>query len=114
MEGNLGTGKTTFVKGAAEKFGINQIKSPTFLIIKKHPVENSKNYKKLVHIDAYRVPKKEIKKLNLKKILKNPENIVLIEWGSKLKDELPETALRVKLKHGNKKSGRIIKIINEN
>jgi len=53
LHGDLGAGKTTFVKGIAEYFGINkdEIISPTFIIV-NHLKTNSFN---IIHIDAYRI-----------------------------------------------------------
>ena len=54
LKGELGSGKTTFVRGLARGLGIKegyQVRSPTFTIVNQYPT--SKGY--LIHIDLYRV-----------------------------------------------------------
>lgn len=88
LQGELGVGKTTFVKGAAESLGIDNIVSPTFVIYYEYKsVEkpNIKPIKKLIHIDLYNIQEvEELKDLRLDKLLK-PDNLVMIEWGEKIK-----------------------------
>jgi len=101
LEGDLGTGKTTLTQGLAQGLGVEKwIKSPTFVLMREHvlPKESSKH--RLYHIDCYRLKNSEsLIELGLKDILKDKENIVLIEWGERLGDLLPKTALRIKFKH---------------
>ena len=54
LKGDLGTGKTTFVKGLARALGIRegyQVRSPTFTLVNEYPTRNGN----LIHIDLYRV-----------------------------------------------------------
>jgi len=92
--GELGSGKTTFVQGFAEEFGIQRkITSPTFVMIKAYPVlsENFQNkiakrgIKSLYHLDLYRAQShSDVATLGISDIMENPENILLIEWAQKL------------------------------
>lgn len=79
--GDLGAGKTTFVKGVARSLGVEKnIKSPTFNIMKIYSVNNNK-IKYLVHIDAYRLATlADSESIGLEEIISNKENVVLIEW----------------------------------
>lgn len=54
LKGNLGSGKTTFVKGLAKGLGVKEtIKSPSFVILKIFELPKSvKNFNHLIHIDA--------------------------------------------------------------
>lgn len=88
LEGELGAGKTTFVKGLEDIFGI-QIKSPTFNIIKRYNIDY-KGFKNLYHIDFYRV--NNVEGLDFEDILKNKENLIFIEWGSNVKEHIPKFA----------------------
>ncbi len=94
LKGDLGAGKTTFLKGYAEKLGVKEkILSPTFLILKKFPIE--KNY--FVHIDCYRIKdSREILGLDFKKMLK--KNLIAIEWPERIKDILPKDTLFLNFK----------------
>jgi len=111
LKGDLGSGKTTFVQGFANGLGIKKnIVSPTFLIIKNYKLKN-KNYKNFYHLDCYRIKKiKELNSLGFKKIITEPENIVLIEWANKIKKSLPKNTLWVCFNHGQKENERTIKI----
>ena len=108
LSGDLGAGKTTFVKGFIAGAGIKRkITSPTFVLVKSYKVKSYKVY----HIDCYRLKKsKEILDLGLKEILKNPKNIVLIEWPGIIKKYLPKNAVWIKFKHGKKENERIISV----
>ena len=80
LQGDLGAGKTAFVKELAKNLNIKQnIISPTFVLAKKYKIKNQ-NFKELLHIDAYRFEKKEeVKVLLLKEEIKNKELLILIE-----------------------------------
>jgi tRNA threonylcarbamoyladenosine biosynthesis protein TsaE len=86
LRGDLGGGKTTFVQGLARASGIKEkILSPTFNILKR--------YGNLYHFDCYRVEdSKEILDLGFEEIIKNPKNIVAIEWAEKIKEIIPKYA----------------------
>ncbi len=88
--GDLGAGKTTFTQGFAKGLGItDKIISPTFVLIRIHPLPNSK--RKLFHIDLYRLEGRiDLKQIGLEEIISDPQNIVLIEWAEKIKDQLKD------------------------
>lgn len=92
--GDLGAGKTAFVKKCAEHFGIAEtIISPTFIIEKiyKIPKGKDKKWKHLIHIDAYRFESEdEIKHLGFREISSDPQNIIFIEWPERIKNYLPK------------------------
>jgi L-threonylcarbamoyladenylate synthase len=82
LKGDLGAGKTVFVKGLAEVFGITEIISPTFTIYYEYRITNSE-YEHLYHYDLYNVEtKEEFKHLGFEKYLKE-KNIICVEWGEK-------------------------------
>ena len=113
LEGNLGSGKTTFTQGFAPSLGVKEnVLSPTFVLMKIYEIKR-KSYKHLIHIDCYRVESpRELSHLGFKKILKDKDAIILIEWADRIKKLIPRDAVRIKFKHGNKKQERIIKISN--
>ena len=89
LQGDLGSGKTTFIQGFAKGLGIGEkILSPTFVILKRFKI-TKKSFKNFYHIDCYRLKnEKDILELDFKKIILNPENIVAIEWPEKIKKVL--------------------------
>jgi tRNA threonylcarbamoyladenosine biosynthesis protein TsaE len=91
--GDLGGGKTTFLKGFARGLGIKEkILSPTFILIRKFDIKHrTSSFKHFYHIDCYRIEKpKEILDLGLREIINNPKNIVAIEWADKIQKILPK------------------------
>ena len=91
LEGNLGSGKTEFLKGIAKGIKLKEkVFSPTFLIMKRFPLKHER-FEFLWHLDCYRLKKiSEMRELDFKEIIKNPQNIIFIEWGDKIKKLLPK------------------------
>lgn len=108
LVGDLGGGKTTFVQGLAKGLGIkDKILSPTFVIMRKFKVSNSK-FQAFYHVDCYRTEKsKEILSLGFGKIIQNPENIVAVEWADKVKNILPKTTTWINFDFVNNKKRKI-------
>jgi tRNA threonylcarbamoyladenosine biosynthesis protein TsaE len=83
LRGDLGTGKTTLVKGIAEGFGAaeaDDVTSPTFALIQEYHGPD----KHIFHIDLYRLDKQgELDALGLEDLLLEERNLLLIEWGEK-------------------------------
>jgi tRNA threonylcarbamoyladenosine biosynthesis protein TsaE len=74
--GDLGSGKTTFVKGLAEGLGIRegyQVRSPTFTIVNEYPTQRGR----LIHIDLYRVEDFDVEQFV-------GEGVVVVEWARNL------------------------------
>lgn len=86
LEGDLGVGKTIFVKGIGEHLGITDIISPTFVVYYEYNITRYKlqaTSSKLIHVDLYNLERnEEFKHLGLEKYLA-PGNIMCIEWGEK-------------------------------
>ncbi|HTB97823.1 MAG TPA: tRNA (adenosine(37)-N6)-threonylcarbamoyltransferase complex ATPase subunit type 1 TsaE [Terracidiphilus sp.] len=88
LKGDLGTGKTTLVKGIAEALDAaepDEVTSPTFTLL--HEYDGTLNGKpvKLYHIDVYRLEgERQLETLGLDELL-TPDALVLVEWGDKFK-----------------------------
>lgn len=104
--GNLGVGKTVFCQGFAKGLGITKnIHSPTFIIMKKYQILNPESYilNSFVHIDVYRLENpKELADLGWSELIKNPRNIILVEWPDKIKKILPKDCIKIKFEHKGK------------
>ncbi len=107
--GDLGSGKTIFTKGFAKGLGIKKVvTSPTFVIEKIYKLA-AKNYRHLIHIDAYRIEKpKEIIDLGFKDLAGDPHNIVLIEWANKIKKIMPRKSIFIFFETISDKKRKII------
>jgi tRNA threonylcarbamoyladenosine biosynthesis protein TsaE len=88
LKGDLGTGKTTLVKGIVQALDAaepDEVTSPTFTLL--HEYEGSLDSKplKLYHIDVYRLEsERQLETLGLDELL-TPDALVLVEWGDKFK-----------------------------
>jgi len=105
--GELGAGKTTFIKSLIKGLGVKKkVTSPTFLIIKRFSLRGGRD---IYHVDAYRVGAKDLTNLGFKKAIQRP-NIVLIEWADRVKRLLPKDTIWLKLEHGKSENERHITI----
>lgn len=95
LNGSLGVGKTTFVQGFARGLGIkDKIISPTFVLIRQHPIPKSKQM--LFHIDLYRLEKIDnLNTIGLKDIIADKNNFVLIEWAEKISHLLTDEVIKI-------------------
>ncbi len=84
LEGDLGSGKTTFVQAVAKSLGYEgKVTSPTFSIMNIYPIKNNQ-IKNIFHFDLYRIEDdSELDQLDLEHYLNNPESVTFIEWPKK-------------------------------
>lgn len=95
LKGDLGSGKTTFVKGFARHFDLKEITSPTFVVMKRYPIEDEFLF--LYHLDFYRLEEGDrLGDLEMEAIFEKRENIVLIEWPEKGGFEEEATVIKFK------------------
>ena len=93
LDGELGSGKTIFVKGFAHALGIEDtITSPTFNIIKEYPNGELPLY----HMDVYRLDDRK-DDVGITDYF-NKGGVTIIEWADIIQDELPEERLEIKFK----------------
>lgn len=97
LTGQLGAGKTTFVQGFAKGLNIkDKIISPTFVLIRQHSIPHTNGH--LYHIDLYRLEDtSQITHLGLEEIIKNPENITIVEWAEKAEKLLPKNTVKINI-----------------
>ena len=93
LDGELGSGKTAFVKGFAKALGLNEtITSPTFSLVKEY----LNGEMPLFHMDVYRLDDTN-DEFGLSDYL-NQDGVCIIEWPEMIKDQLPEERLDIKFK----------------
>ena len=94
LVGELGSGKTAFVRGLAEGLGIDpaEVSSPTFTIIQEY----GGGRVPLLHVDLYRLEPREVDDLGLEEL--GAEAVTAIEWADRL-PRAPQASVRVTLKH---------------
>lgn len=91
LDGELGSGKTVFVKGFAKSLSIKEnITSPTFNIVKEY----NEGEMPLYHMDVYRL-EDDGESIGLDEYF-NKKGITIIEWSDIIKDILPDERLEIK------------------
>ena len=105
--GEMGSGKTQFTKGLGKVLGIKEeIVSPTFNFVLE--------YKKLTHIDAWRLQKpEELNTLGFLKMIEDKNMVIAIEWADRVINEIKNQrehalVIWVKIKYGKRGNERLI------
>ncbi|WP_337865236.1 tRNA (adenosine(37)-N6)-threonylcarbamoyltransferase complex ATPase subunit type 1 TsaE [Ignavibacterium sp.] len=93
INGDLGTGKTFFIKKIAEAMGVQNANSPTFAIVNEYDSQP-----RIYHFDFYRITKvNELHDIGLEDYLNDPEAITFIEWGELFPEVLPSKRYEIKI-----------------
>ncbi len=112
LQGELGTGKTRFVKGVCDAFDASRhVSSPSFVILNRYEGRD-RNHRPLYlyHLDLYRVKSvEEIYDLGFEEFAYG-DNITLIEWSEQLGGLLPARRFEVCLSYGDADNQRCISV----
>jgi tRNA threonylcarbamoyladenosine biosynthesis protein TsaE len=103
LYGDLGAGKTAFVRGLAEGLGVSrdEVSSPTFTLIQEYRGGRVT----LFHVDLYRIEDpREFDELGLEEIAE--EGVLAIEWAERL-PEPPPHAIRISIEHVGEAERRV-------
>ena len=99
VNGDLGSGKTTLIKGILKGLGYTKnVSSPTYTLINEYNA-----LIKVVHIDCYR--EQDVNRwldIGVMDYLNNNNNIVIIEWPKFLVNILPNDIINIYIKHVSK------------
>ena len=96
LHGDLGTGKTTLVRGALESVGVSGgVRSPTYTLVEYYPFENLS----IAHFDLYRLADpEELEYLGFRDYL-NPDTLCFIEWPERARGVLGDVGLSIFLEY---------------
>ena len=99
LSGELGAGKTTFTQLIAKALGVEDtVTSPTFVIEKVYGIPEGKRFKRLVHIDAYRLgDAHELTSLGFGEVMSHPGNLVIVEWPENVTGITEQASVRILL-----------------
>ncbi|GAB5466107.1 MAG: hypothetical protein Kapaf2KO_15430 [Candidatus Kapaibacteriales bacterium] len=99
ISGDLGTGKTEFIKGICRYFKIDEIvTSPTFSIINQYHAHSGKGDFPIYHIDLYRISKaEELENIGFSECVHSDKGIKLIEWAENANGSSPDYTYKVSI-----------------
>ncbi len=96
--GDLGGGKTTFVRGIAKGLGSSShVTSPTFKITNRYefPAGHSHTSGELAHFDLYRLNEAGVIGEEINEALHEPNVVMVLEWAHTVRDVLPQERLTI-------------------
>ncbi len=102
--GEMGVGKTAFVRGFASALGCKNVKSPTYTLVNEYRTEPLP----LFHFDMYRVTDEDdLYSIGFDDYLMR-EGICLTEWSERIEGEIPASAIRVRIARAENENDRIL------
>lgn len=113
LSGDLGAGKTAFVKCVADILGIKEtITSPTFILEKIYIIPRGSllgpRFLKLIHIDAYRLHSgDEMRALDWGALIADASNLIFIEWQEQVTEAMPEDMIKISFAYIDEKTRRV-------
>ena len=109
LEGDLGVGKTEFVRAICRCLKVTDIvTSPTFTLINQYDSDITNIY----HIDLYRIKNRdELLELGFVELFADNNSIFFIEWAENSFSLIPNIDYKISIKHNDNETTRIIEII---
>ena len=111
LTGELGSGKTTFVRGLAKGLGIRSpIVSPTYVFVRSYPFGQNQTF---YHLDLYRIDDSNrdqiLESIEFQDFINDLHNVVVVEWAERLKGIKNLGFRNINFLYSNKKNGRLVK-----
>lgn len=105
LYGEMGVGKTAFVRGFCRFFGIDRVKSPTYTVVNEY-----RGKKAVIHMDLYRLKdESDLISVGYDDYLARP-GFLLCEWSEKIPEAVPSDAIRVIIEKTDGETGRRITV----
>ena len=90
LRGEMGVGKTAFIRGFASYFGITKVKSPTYTVVNEY-----RGQRKIFHFDMYRIESEDdLYSIGFDEYVAG-DGICIVEWSENISDFIPEDAIFV-------------------
>ena len=107
LNGDLGCGKTFFIKNVCKEFNIDNVTSPTFAIVYEYIGD-----KKIYHFDFFRIKKvEELYDIGFEEYLNDEDAVTFIEWAELIPEIIPGRRYEINFKYldNNKREIRVEK-----
>lgn len=107
LYGDMGTGKTRIAKGminAATQTPVDEINSPTFVIINRY-----EGNRVIYHADLYRLENGDFEDIGIE-MVDESQGILIVEWAEKMPGTMRQDALSIYLSHTNEENLRIVRL----
>lgn len=109
LVGDVGAGKTTFVRGLAEGLNIAEpVTSPSFTISKSYAFQKNQQENILTHYDFYRLGDPGLMSEDLEESILNPNTVTIVEWADSVQDFLPENRIKIQINYCEDGSREVI------
>lgn len=93
LNGDLGSGKTFFVRYACLNLGITNASSPSFSIVNSY-----RNSKPVYHFDFYRLKnREELFDIGFNDYLNDTDAVIIIEWGNLIPEVIPQKRIEINI-----------------
>ncbi|HCY77180.1 MAG TPA: tRNA (adenosine(37)-N6)-threonylcarbamoyltransferase complex ATPase subunit type 1 TsaE [Ignavibacteriales bacterium] len=97
LNGDLGAGKTFFIKQVLQKFNVTNANSPTFAIVNEYIGDIT-----FYHFDFYRINKEsELHDIGIEDYFNDEQSIIFIEWGNLFPEVLPKKRIQIKIDYND-------------
>jgi tRNA threonylcarbamoyladenosine biosynthesis protein TsaE len=97
LNGELGAGKTFFIKQVLQNFNVTNANSPTFAIVNEYFGD-----KTFYHFDFYRINKEsELHDIGIEDYFNDEQSIIFIEWGNMFPKVLPKKRIEISISYIN-------------
>ena len=97
LNGNLGSGKTFFIKSSLKSIGITSVNSPSFAIVNEYY-----STFKICHFDFFRLKKaSELFDIGWQDYLNDDDSMIFIEWGNMFPEVVPEERIEIQIEMFN-------------
>ncbi|MBD3247664.1 tRNA (adenosine(37)-N6)-threonylcarbamoyltransferase complex ATPase subunit type 1 TsaE [Candidatus Falkowbacteria bacterium] len=109
--GDLGAGKTVFVRGFLRGLGYKgRVNSPTFVIMKIYDIKKNPQIKQVCHIDAYRLKSAaDLEAIGALEYFKRKDTVVFVEWAERISKLLLKNTSYIHIE-SQKENTRVLKI----
>jgi tRNA threonylcarbamoyladenosine biosynthesis protein TsaE len=97
LNGNLGSGKTFFIRSSLKSIGISNVNSPSFAIVNEYYSSF-----KIYHFDFFRLKKSsELFDIGWQDYLNDDFSMIFIEWGNMFPEVLPDDRIEIQIEMFN-------------